>query len=68
MIVKKGVEIMSFIALASFIIIFIIIAAVLTGIFLLVASITKKSRPTNDLENRVKELEEENRILRNKQS
>ena len=59
---------MSFIALVSFIIIFIVIAAVFTGIFLLVVSVTKKSRPTNDLENRVKELEEENRVLRNKQS
>ncbi len=56
----------SFMGLISFIILFIIIAVVFTGIFLLVVSINKKSRPTNDLENRVKQLEEENRILREK--
>ena len=58
----------SLMGLLSFIILFIIIAAVLTAIFLLVVSITKKSRPTNDLENRVKQLEEENRILRERKS
>lgn len=68
MIVRKGVGIMTSIALVSFIVLFLIIAAILTGIFLLIVSITKKSRPSNDLENRVKQLEEENRILRNKQS
>lgn len=57
----------SMMGLLSFIILFIIIAAVFTGIFLLVVSITKRSRPSNDLESRVKELEEENRILKNKQ-
>lgn len=66
MIVKKGAEIMSFIALATFIILFLIIAAVFTGIFLLVVSINKKSRPSNYLERRVEELEEENRMLKSK--
>jgi len=54
------------VGLISFIVLFLIIAAVFTGIFLLVVSINKKSRPSNYLERRVEELEEENRILKSK--
>jgi len=54
------------VGLISFIVLFLIIAAVFTGIFLLVVSINKKSRPSNYLERRVEELEEENRMLKSK--
>ena len=54
------------VGLISFIVLFLIIAAVFTGIFLLVVSINKKSRPSTYLERRVEELEEENRILKSK--